>query len=147
MENGKNQVSVDTDLKQKMASYIQQTDLLIGELRQERDALQQKVAGMEKSASVADTVSAESVARTVQKLVGAGFLKEGARDQAVAAISSKPATALLDFVEKLADQQISRSGQTMPKLGHAVGQDKPAGTSPMKESDRVFEQRFGTLSK
>lgn len=147
MSNAIQQLSqINPDLAQKVAAYIKETDALITDLKKERDALQQKAAALEKNAS-GNPLEAETITATVDRVIKAGFLKQADRDQAIAAITERPATALLSFIDKLATRRIDASAATMPKLGRAVSAETETGSAQasVRESDRLFEQRFNNF--
>ena len=141
MNQTKVPVPVDPGLAEKMAKYVEETTELIGSLRTERDALMTKVATLQKTASTPN----ERVTDVVDNIVAAGFLKKADRDAAINAIATDPVESLLGFIDKLAKQRLEKGG--MAKLGRGVG-DQPStiGTpqQQQRESDRVFEDRFGT---
>ena len=163
--------SIPPELREKIAEYIGATDQVIEDQKVQINELTEKVAGLEKSAAdpckgcggkVEDgkcskcgdmykTASLEQgvVDATLDKIVQAGFLKEGNRQQALQAISEDPAGALLDFIDKLATNRIEtvNAGQAeMPKLGHAVPTGQESASAPeVRESDQAFETVFDNL--
>ena len=142
MSTAMNQLQqINPELAQKVASYIKETDALITELKTERDSLRQKTAALEKNAS-GTPLDAAAVVTAVDHVIQAGFMKQADRDKAIKAITTQPALALLSFVDKLASQRISVRDTGMPKLGRAVETPVVPGSAPVRESDRVFEQRF-----
>lgn len=138
---------VPPELAQKMASYIQETDELIQELKAENSQLKQAAVGSDKQASEG-AVEGGRITEVVDHLIQAGFLKESSRDQAISSVTANPATALLDFCDKLASQRIVVPNQ-LPSLGKAV--DKPgqmSGTTSEEKraSDKQFENTFDNLN-
>lgn len=134
---------VHPELAQKMASYIKETDELVTELRTENSQL--KAENSQKTASEG-VVEDGRITEVVEHLVQAGFLKESSRDQAIASVTENPATALLDFVDKLAAQRITPPGR-LPSLGKPI--DRPGSPSDVapnsaekRASDKAFEQTF-----
>ena len=151
---------------EKMAMFIGETDILLQELRGERDILRDKVASLEKQGrcekhnydgevcpkcgpekvgSYAMGPDREVVETTVDHLVDAKFLKQADREQAVTAILDDPATALLSFCNKLAVRRCESEEAVMPKLGHAVDGILESDSASSRESDKAFEHRFNAL--
>ena len=130
---------LDPGLAEKMAQYVKETTELIGSLRTERDGLQEKVAAMQKTAAEVPEVR---VTEVVENIVAAGFLKKADREAAIQAIATDPVESLLGFIDKLAKQRLEKGGMT--KLGQGIGAEKtPPGTLQQRESDRVWDERFG----
>jgi hypothetical protein len=100
-------------------------------------------SGQDKQASLTNS----AIEDTVDKVIQAGFLKEGSRQQALQAIQEDAANSLLTFLDKLADQRIDSgsAGAEMPKLGHAVPTGQESASAQSRESDRAFEQCFDNL--
>jgi len=130
---------LDPELAEKMAQYVKETTDLIGSLRTERDALTNKVAALQKTASTPN----EKISDVVDNIVAAGFLKKADRDAAITAIATDPVESLLGFIDKLAKQRLEKGG--MAKLGHGIGdqQKSPVGEPQQRESDRKWEEQFG----
>lgn len=149
------------ELAQKVATYIKDTDELIQELKAENAQLKIAASGCDKCGcnpckcegrnkeASEGVMEGARITEVVDHLVQAGFLKESSREQAVVSITEKPATALLDFVDKLAAQRIVPTSQVQT-LGKPV--EKPTKAdyrSPDKEkraSDTAFEATFDNLN-
>jgi len=138
---------VPPELSQKMASYIKETDELITELRTENAQLKEAAASSQKQASEG-VVEDNRITEVVDHLVQAGFLKESSREQAITSVKENPATALLDFVDKLAAQRIAPP-QSVPSLGKPVDRPTsaaPTATAEKRASDKSFEATFDNLN-
>jgi hypothetical protein len=150
---------VHPELAQKMASYIQETDGLIQELKAENLQLKQAATGCKKCGenpcscgcdkqASEGAVEGGRITEVVDHLIQAGFLKESSRDQAISSVTANPATALLDFCDKLASQRIVTPNQ-LPRLGKAVdkpGQLPSAASEEKRASDKQFESTFDNLN-
>jgi len=158
-------ISLTKEAAADIATYVSDTQSIIKDQSAEIHGLQEKLAsvegkcacgkdydkcsmcsedGQDKQASLEDG----AIESTVDKVIQAGFLKEGSRQQALQAIQDDAANSLLTFLDKLADQRISSdsAGAEMPKLGHAVPTGQASASAQARESDRAFEQCFDNLS-
>lgn len=138
------------ELGEKVASYIAETDQVLAGQQQMILEQQQKLAALEETHKEAGAVpvTQEKIAHTVENMVGAGLLTAENRDQAVHALRTDPASALLGFVNKLAAQRIETS-LAPPSIGGPTD-DGPSPRSPLDrtngEADSNFERHFGMAS-
>ena len=122
-----------------------------GELREDLKGLQKEnaelrtqMATMQKTAAMVPANG--RVTDVVDNIVASGMLKRADRDAAIQAIATDPVESLLGFIDKLAKQRLEKGGMT--KLGQGIGAEKTAapaaaGEPQQRESDRVYEERFG----
>jgi len=114
-------------------------------LQKENSDLRTQVATMQKTAAMVP--ANERVTDVVDNIVASGMLKKADRDAAIKAIAEDPVESLLGFIDKLAKQRLEKGGMT--KLGQGIGAEKTAapigaGEPQKRESDIVYEERFGT---
>jgi uncharacterized protein YoxC len=146
------------ELIAQIANFMKEASDSVSKLETERDTvlaenaqLKEKVAsletGQQKTASVDNVVmSVESTNTLVDNLIQAGFLKEGSRNAAVAAMSADPLAAA-KFLDDMAVKSIKT--KSLPSLG-AGEIEKIAGENTdefvdhsARRSDDIFEQHFG----
>jgi len=114
-------------------------------LQKENAELRTQVATMQKTAAMVPANG--RITDVVDNIVASGMLKKADRDVAIKAIATDPVESLLGFIDKLAKQRLEKGGMT--KLGQGIGEEKMAapagaGAPQQRESDRVYEERFGT---
>lgn len=129
---------MDKMFAKEMAEYIQ----LSYEILADREATIQKQASALSSQKQASAqLNSSAVVETIDNCIGAGFIKEAERQQAIDAVTADPAT-LLGFLDKLAAKTVETRKAVAP-LGKGVQKTatKPAGES-VRESDALFESAF-----
>lgn len=143
---------MDVQEAQQVTQYIADVEGIVKGLSDKVAALQEENTGLrtlsQKQAS--ETFAGDQLTQTVDLMIQAGFLKEAERSDAVQKIASDPDTAL-KLLGELSRRTITfhKTAGTRPVLGRGVAAASSTTNSgeQVRESDTVFDQRFGALAQ
>jgi ribosomal protein S8 len=139
---------MDKDMITSVVEFVGVTGDLINGYQQKIASVEKELAdarALAKEAAVKETVKpetfeAKAIAATVVNMANAGFIKKAEQERTVAQITADP-SVLLSYLNKLAEREVS---VVKPMARVSTGQ---AQAPTMRESDRVFEDTFKSLSR
>jgi len=129
----------------EMAEYIGHTQSIIDNLKSENAQLRAQSSLNKTASNRSPAVDVDSVENMVDNAIEAGFIKEANRKASIDAVVANPGS-LIGFVDKLATNGIEKTASAVRPLGRPTAAATKPANPAVRESDRLFEERFNGLA-